>query len=148
MNSKLKMILIIITFLIFFVITAIFFNKIDMLNNLRKQNRNNMEFLKGNESITGAELISLINKAYSKNAKINKLESNIAKEQIGFKPDNKEVVIIEISINGNIVSMDKIIRSGAENFFVNLHNDFFKREKILYYENGNVSYILYSLNTK
>ena len=148
MNSKLKMILIIITFLIFFVITAIFFNKIDMLNNLRKQNRNNMEFLKGNESITGAELISLINKAYSKNAKINKLESNIAKEQIGFKPDNKEVVIIEISINGNIVSMDKIIKSGAENFFVNLHNDFFKREKILYYENGNVSYILYSLNTK
>ncbi len=148
MNSKLKMILIIITFLIFFVITAIFLNKIDMLNNLRKQNRNNMEFLKGNESITGAELISLINKAYSKNAKINKLESNIAKEQIGFKPDNKEVVIIEISINGNIVSMDKIIRSGAENFFVNLHNDFFKREKILYYENGNVSYILYSLNTK
>lgn len=148
MNSKLKMILIIITFLIFFVITAIFLNKIDMLNTLRKQNRNNMEFLKGNESITGAELISLINKAYSKNAKINKLESNIAKEQIGFKPDNKEVVIIEISINGNIVSMDKIIRSGAENFFVNLHNDFFKREKILYYENGNVSYILYSLNTK
>lgn len=132
-------------FIILLVFLLFFKNNIQKKLEVGRINRENAEYQVYNREVSGAELISLINKAYNNNVRKNKDEKDVPENKKGFFPNGKDTVIVDVEIDGTFVQMYKIIEKGPENFFTVLHEDRFKCMNIRKHSNGHISYMRFVL---
>ena len=118
----------------------IYFNNLATLNNAKKENQSFEAYYK--KEITGAELVTFINKGSNQN-----IENNAGKDKNGKYIDNGlNSINIDIKFidNGSTLNFEKIYDNGTENFIKYYREITFKCTDIQYHEKtGIVKYMLF-----
>lgn len=147
MNNKFWIPIVIFIVFVIFIISLVFSKKLDVISHNMRKNKNNAEFEKYDTTIKGSDLVSLINRAYSKNMKLNKHRQDVDESVKPYYSDGEKTIMIEVEISEETIPMKSIVDNGYDKFFEHLYEDDFECIKKTYHKNGNIAYMLFKLKT-